>query len=76
MKSIKEKAREYNIVVKRINDHTLIVNTQGSEKFIEGANYALEELEKIIPKKHKYLNDSGKSLIIQRIKDTIEQLKK
>ena len=48
MKSIKEKAEEFNKVIRVINEHESIVNTQGSKIFIEGANYVLEQIEEII----------------------------
>ena len=44
------------------------------EGFEVGANYVLAEIEKILPKEDKNLNDYGKALI-WRIKDTMEQLR-
>ena len=71
MKSIKEKAAEYRKVIKVINEHESLVDTQGSEIFEEGANYVLEEIETII----KADLGSYKSQL-DRIKNIIEQLKK
>ena len=47
MKSIKEKAEEFNKVIRVINEHESIVSTQGSKIFIEGANYVLEQIENL-----------------------------
>ena len=68
MKSIKEKADEkYPITTGELQTY--------NEKFVEGANNVLDEIEKLLPKEDKNLNDYGKALV-WRIKDTIEQLKK
>ena len=48
MKSIKEKAEEFHKVIRVINEHESIVDTQGSEMFVEGANYVLEEIENLV----------------------------
>ena len=55
MKSIKEKAEEYHRVIRVINKHSAIVDTQCSEMFVEGANYVLEQIESLIE------NTSGES---------------
>lgn len=52
MKSIKEKSEEYKRVIKVIDEHESIVDTQGSEMFEAGANYVLEQIEQLIYKKH------------------------
>ena len=72
MKSIKEKAEEYE-------------NSIGSQDYCyldiydsyeAGANNVLDEIEKLLPKEdNNLLNDYGKALVC-RIKDTIEQLRK
>ena len=67
MKSIKEKAEEFNKVIRVINEHESIVNTQGSKIFIEGANYVLECIE-LYCNEHVVCNTN--------IKHLIEQLKK
>jgi len=69
MKSIKEKANEYVL-----GFHSSI-QRMCKESYIDGANYVLEEIEKLLPKEDKNLNDYGKALV-WRIKDAIEQLKK
>lgn len=74
MKSIKEKAKETDRIVERISPNQSIVDMSGRKYFEAGANYVLEEVEKILPKDGKSLNDTGKALL-WRIKDTIEQLK-
>jgi len=48
MKGIKEKAEEYRRVLKVVNEHESLVNTQGSEMFEAGANYVLEQLEEFL----------------------------
>ena len=67
MKSIKEKSEEYHKVIRVINEHESIVNTQGSKMFVEGANYVLEQIESLT----KYNRWSAQDLY-----DLIEQLKK
>jgi predicted nucleotidyltransferase len=71
MKSIKEKAAEYRKIIKVINEHESLVDTQGSEIFEEGAYYVLNEIETIT----KADLGSYKSQL-DRIKNIIEQLKK
>ena len=46
MKSIKEKAAEYRRIIKVINEHESLVDTQGSKMFEAGANYVLDIIEK------------------------------
>ena len=69
MKSIKEKAEEYDRVIKRINANESIVDVSGREQFIAGANYVLECFESVLPFVAK------KGIIYGKIKETIEQLK-
>ena len=45
MKSIKEKAKEYDRVVERIAPNKSIVDTSGREQFEAGANYVLDAIE-------------------------------
>ena len=47
MKSIKEKAKEYDRVVERISANESIVNVSGREQFEAGANYVLEQIEEV-----------------------------
>ena len=67
MKSIKEKAEEFHKVIRVINEHESIVDTQGSEMFVEGANYVLEQIEKLA----KFNRWAAQDLY-----ELIEQLKK
>ena len=74
MKSIKEKSNEY------AEEQDLRMAYNGScdncqQGFVAGANYVLDEIEEVLPKEDKLLNDYGKALLWV-IKDTIEQLKK
>lgn len=69
MKSIKEKAKEYDRIVERISPNKSIVDTSGREQFEAGANYVLEQFESILPFVAK------KGIIYGKIKETIEQLK-
>ena len=45
MKSIKEKAKEYDRVVEHISANESIVDVSGREQFEAGANYVLNEIE-------------------------------
>ena len=69
MKSIKEKAEEkYPIITGELQTY--------NEKFIEGANYVLDIVEKELPlENNRNLNDYGKALV-WKLKNCIEQLKK
>jgi hypothetical protein len=67
MKSIKEKAKEYHRVIRVLNKHSVIVDTQCSEMFVEGANYVLDEIEKLV----KFNRWTAQDLY-----ELIEQLKK
>lgn len=73
MKSIKEKAEEYRRVIQVINEHESLVDTRGSEMFIAGANYVLEEIENLTNNQNwcAFPRKSHKEL-----KELIEQLKK
>ena len=76
MKSIKEKAKEYHRVIRVLNKHSTIVDTQCSEMFVKGGNYVLDILEKELPlEDNRNLNDYGKALV-WRLKSVIKQLKK
>ena len=73
MKSIKEKAEEYRRVLEVIDEHESLVDTQGSEMFEAGANYVLEQIEKLTNNQNwcAFPKQSHKEL-----KELIEQLKK
>jgi hypothetical protein len=71
MKSIKEKAEEFHKVIRVINEHESIVNTQGSKMFVEGANYVLEVVESILEDKELSCEET-----YDKIYATIKQLKK
>ena len=70
MKSIKEKAEEYTSDITNP-----VTNNAAFLAYKTGANYVLDEIEEVLPKEDKLLNDYGKALL-WIIKDTIEQLKK
>ena len=63
MKSIKEKAEEFNKIIRVINESESIVSTQGSKMFEAGANYVLEEIEKLLDEFTNYED----SLIVRRV---------
>ena len=67
MKSIKEKAEEFHKVIRVINEHESIVNTQGSKMFVEGANYVLDEIEKFM--KHNLVCNSNLKRLIEQLKE-------
>ena len=73
MKSIKEKAKEYDRVVERISANKSIVDVSGREQFEAGANYVLDEIEKLTNNQNwcAFPKQSHKEL-----KELIEQLKK
>lgn len=48
MKSIKEKAKEYDRVVERISPNQSLVDMSGRKQFEAGANYVLEQIEKLV----------------------------
>jgi hypothetical protein len=75
MKSIKEKAAEYRRVIKVIDEYKSLIYTQGSETFEAGANYVVEEIEKLVK---TTIGDGGTyhyNLYIGLI-NLLEQLKK
>ena len=86
MKSIKEKAKKWcsehsnKGCTEKCDGCWQLRQVWGCEQrnmetaYEAGANYVLAEIEKILPKEDKNLNDYGKALI-WRIKDTIEQLR-
>ena len=65
MKSIKEKSAEYRRVIKVINEHESIVDTQGSKMFEAGANYVLECIE-----------EATNICFDEELRNVIQQLKK
>jgi hypothetical protein len=65
MKSIKEKAEEYHRVIRVLNKHSTIVDTQCSEMFVKGANYVLEQIE-----------EATNICFDEELRKVIEQLKK
>ena len=73
MKSIKEKAEEYDRVIKRINANESIVDVSGREQFVAGANYVLEQLEEFLNLCGNYCITSSAKAYLE---DIIEQLKK
>ena len=75
MKSIKEKSVERAPYTKKDSWDRIKAAINAQTSFEAGANYVLDEIEKLLPKEGKNLNDYGKALV-WRIKDSIEQLKK
>ena len=77
MKSIKEKSKEYDVVIQRISPNESLVNVSGREQFEAGANYVLDEIENVI-KSDRILGHPFPSLEMQynQIISVIEQLKK
>ena len=78
MKSIREKANEYAFIKQGIDSvgiKFIEFNTNKHDGFEAGGNYVLDEIERLLPKEDKNLNDYGKALI-WRIKEAVEQLKK
>lgn len=67
MKSIKEKSEENCIKYGNLGNVAY-------QEFEAGAKYVLEEIEKLLPKNKRCLNDYGKALI-WRLEDKIKQLK-
>ena len=65
MKSIKEKAKEYDRIVERIAPNESIVDTSGRKQFEAGANYVLECIE-----------EATNICFDEELKHVIEQLKK
>lgn len=75
MKSIKEKAKEHSLEP-RANAHCGYDEEDLENSYEEGANYALDILEKELPlEDNRNLNDYGKALV-WRLKECIKQLKK
>lgn len=70
MKSIKKKAKEYRRVIKVIDEHESIVDTQGSEMFETGANYVLDAIQSCIDR-----HEDG-CLALEAITLTIDELKR
>lgn len=77
MKSIKEKATEYDKVVKRISANKSIVDVSGREQFEAGANYVLECLERAIElNESTFVYSREKYIKVEVLNKLIEQLKK
>jgi hypothetical protein len=73
MKSIEEKAAEYRRVIKIINEHESLVDTQGSEMFEAGANYVLDAIIECLPKTHSYNPNEVIDIIASKIKQLKEK---
>lgn len=73
MKSIKEKAAEYRKVIKVINKHESLVDTQGSEMFEAGANYVLDEIMDCLPKTSAFNPNEVIDIIVGKIKQLKEE---
>ena len=69
MKSIKEKAAEYRRVIKVINEHESIVDTQGSDMFEAGANYVLDAITECLPKTMSCNPNEVIDIIVSKIKE-------
>lgn len=69
MKSIREKAEEFHKVIRVINEHESIVNTQGSKMFVEGAYYVLDAITECMPKTHSFNPNEVIDIITSRIKE-------
>ena len=69
MKSIKEKAKEHDRILKN-NGNEAIVDCCGRDMFIAGANYALEEIENLIQEKSNkgYLSLFDLTFLIDRLR--------
>jgi hypothetical protein len=76
MKSIKEKAEEFHKVIRVINEHESIVNTQGSKMFVEGANYVLDAITECLPKTYSFNPNEAIDIIVSRIKELKGKLPK
>lgn len=80
MKSIKEKAKEYGLQYPVIhydadgNPYDDVENP--STDFEEGANYVLDEIEKIFSRANKYKDGSDHTILYLDIEFLIKQLKK
>lgn len=80
MKSIKEKAKEYGLQYP-VNHYDAYGNSYDdvdnpSTDFEAGANYVLEEVEKIFSTANKYKDGSDHTILYLDIEFLIEQLKK
>lgn len=76
MKTIKEQQTEYVLAhTEQVESYEAYAEKEEiAAAFEAGANYVLDEIERLLSKEDKNLNDYGKALV-WRIKDTIEQLK-
>ena len=78
MKSIKEKAKEYDRVVERISPNQSIVDMSGRKLFEAGANYALDAIEEFMTTMNFGDNSAEKFYKLDLMADIhkfIEQLK-
>ena len=77
MKSIKDKAKEYDRVVERISPNQSIVDMSGRKQFEAGANYALDAIENFMD--NRYLGSNAAEMFYKDLKANIhrfiEQLK-
>lgn len=75
MKSIKEKAKEYDIVIQHISPNESMVDTSGREQFEAGANYVLEKFIDIVNKNTKPNGMEDRAEMAFDMLILIEQLK-
>lgn len=78
MKSIKEKAKEYDRVVERISQNQSIVDMSGRKQFEAGANYVLDAIEEFMTNLNLGNNAAEKFYKLDLMADIhgfIEQLK-
>ena len=77
MKSIKDKAKEYDRVVERISPNKSIVDMSGRKQFEAGANYVLDAIEEFMNNLNFGSNDAEMFYkdLKTRIYKFIEQLK-
>ena len=76
MKSIKDKAKEYDRVVERISPNQSIVDMSGRKQFEAGANYVLEKFVDIVNKNTKPNGMEDRAEMASDMLILIEQLKK
>jgi len=73
MKSIKEKAKEYDRVVECISPNQSIVDMSGRKQFEVGAYYVLDEIERIV---NSAIENKSITIPTWRLNYIIKQLKK
>jgi len=76
MKSIKDKAKEYDRVVERISPNQSIVDMSGRKQFEAGANYVLEKFVDIVNKNTKPNGMEDRAKMAYDMLILIKQLKK